>query len=218
MILRSLTGFLPHESGVVFGSRRTGIAASPRAAPHVVQNQHHNIDEECSVPSTSEPSDGHRLPGDRRRVSKLQIKLHRQAKGLQSQGKLEGALSVLYQGLSLFPHDMHMLSLAASMELKIGNVNRAEKLLQEGLQHAPMHSTLLVVSGLLHACRGSLDEARECFQLAHDREPPKAATVLQVRHLITPSWAYLKITTLDQFLRSTDETLITLIQMYQHQI
>jgi len=175
MILRNPRGLLPMKLAV-FRRGRIGIPLAQQTVPGLVQ-EHQNADD-CSA-STSESSDGY--PTTRRRVSKLQIKLHRRAKALQSQGKLEDALSVLYQGLSLFPRDMHMLSLAACVELKLNNVDRAEKLLKEELLHTPMHPTLLVVSGLLHARRGALDQARECFRIAHDREPQKAATVLQVR-------------------------------------
>ena len=114
-------------------------------------------------------------------VTQTQVQIHGAAKALQGQGKLQEALSELYRGLTLHPDDLHFLSLAASIELKVGNLRRASRLLADGLRRHPMHAALLATSGLLHARRGELESARARFRAVQESSPSKAAPVLQVR-------------------------------------
>ena len=170
------------SSGAVWrGGQRRSVRQPPRSAPSLYSVAEDTADGVASTSGSGISIDDSPIQSrSRRSVERIQVQLHREAKLLQGQGKLQASLSVLYQGLSLYPEDMHMLSLAASLELKLGNLQRAEKLLRDGLRRLPMHASLLAVSGLLHARMGRLDLARKLFQTAHDQNPSRAATVLQV--------------------------------------
>jgi tetratricopeptide (TPR) repeat protein len=121
-------------------------------------------------------------PASRPVVTKEQVEIHRRAKAAQSQGKRHAALLILHAGLARFPHDTHLLSLAASLEAKSGNRAAAEGLLRVGLRVQPGHLALLTTAARLHAGAGEFDAAREMFRAAHEANPQQAP-VLQVRRV-----------------------------------
>ncbi len=113
------------------------------------------------------------------RYNKEQVQIHRRAKAARAHGQPEAALSILYNGLAQYPEDRHFISLAASIESKLGNHAKAEQLLQAGLQRHPKHLAFLTAAGTMHARAGDFEQARRCFEKARQANP-EAATVLQV--------------------------------------
>ena len=114
-------------------------------------------------------------------VSQAQVQIHRLAKALQAQGRLHEARAELRRGLAKHPSDVHLLSLGASVEIKVGDVREAERLLGRALVLEPEHPGLLSSLGRLLARTGRVKEAREAFGAAHNSNPRGAAGVLQVR-------------------------------------
>ena len=109
-----------------------------------------------------------------------QIKLHQRAKRLQAQSRPEAALAILHKGLQRFPCDTHLISLAASLESKLGNAQGAQRLLDNALQQQPENAALLLTAAMVHARSGKPEAARRYFAAAHEADPSSAA-VLQVR-------------------------------------
>ncbi|GAX76729.1 hypothetical protein CEUSTIGMA_g4176.t1 [Chlamydomonas eustigma] len=115
-----------------------------------------------------------------RHVDQEQVLIHRRAKTAQVQGKLHEALSILHKGLELYPEDLHFISLAASLESKVGNHAHALHMLNEALRKHKNHTALLATAGVVHSRMGKAAEAKEYFRRAQQRQQRPSPVILHM--------------------------------------
>lgn len=103
--------------------------------------------------------------------------IKRRAKAARLSGNPQLALQLLLGGVQRFPHDMHLVTAAASAAAKLGDADLAFELLSPALQEKPHNVHLLTAAAAAHVAAGNTAAAKQCYERAAAAQPTNAVVL-----------------------------------------